>query len=81
MRPLFFERGAAGRRPYTAVKRISKAIVRGDGALIPASEMDALYSTKPAEWRASLEAALNLAVTEMADVLHRFYLNVVAEGE
>ncbi len=70
------------RRPYTAVKRISRALSRGDGDIIPATDMDALYpgNPKPPALFTSTGAALNLAVNELADVLHTFFLNVVDES-
>jgi hypothetical protein len=63
------------RRPYTAVKRISKATSEGQGDILSAEEMDDLYSQRTQEWRDSIGASLNLGVNELADVLHRFYLN------
>ena len=41
--------------------------------------MDGHYAAKDAAWKASIGALLSLAVNEMADVLHTFYLNVVDE--
>ena len=69
------------RRPYTAVKRISKVTSQGRGEILPAEEMDDLYAgnPKPREFIDSAGCSLNLVVNELADVLHTFYLNVVAE--
>ncbi len=67
------------RTPYTAVKRTSKVIARGKGKIIPAEQLDALYPVKGQNYVDSTGASLNLAVNELADVLHTFYLNVVTE--
>jgi hypothetical protein len=37
--------------------------------------------TTPPEFIASVEASLNLAVNELADVLHTFFLNVVSDDQ
>lgn len=69
------------RTPYTAVKRIAKATGRGQGAILSAHAMEALQSTRgDPRFLASVGASLDLGVNELADVLHSFYLNVVAEG-
>ena len=39
--------------------------------------MDAHYDTKDQEYLDSVRAALNIGVNELADVLHRFWLNEV----
>ena len=66
------------RRPYTAVKRISLRVLRGDGAFLPATTMDAKYrDDRDQAFIDSTGNALNLAVNELADVLHRFFLNEV----
>lgn len=67
------------RRPYTAVKRISRATSGGQGDILPAEEMDDLYETRPQRFVDSIGASLNLAVNELADVLHRFWLNEVSD--
>jgi hypothetical protein len=67
------------RRPYTAVQRISQAASEGQGNILTAEGMDALYPEKTAEWYDSIGASLNLAVNELASVLHRFYLNEVSQ--
>ncbi len=68
------------RRPYTAVKRISKTTAKGKGKILPATQMDQLCCTASAEFLDSIGHSLNLGVNELADVLHTFYLNVVAGG-
>lgn len=65
------------RRPYTAVTRIAKATSEGQGDVLPAAEMHALFPDKAREWLDSIGASLNLASNEIAGVLHRFYLNEV----
>ena len=65
------------RRPYTAVERISQATSEGHGPILTAEQMNTLYPEKPVEWYDSIGASLNLAVNELASVLHRFYLNEV----
>ena len=48
-----------------------------------AEEMDDMYegNPKPQEFSDSVGESLNLGVNELTDVLHTFYLNVVAEDE
>ena len=72
------EDGLVRRRPYTAVKRISKATSGGQGDILTAEEMDDLYSERPQRYVDSIGESLNLVVHELADVLHRFWLNEVA---
>ena len=68
------------RRPYTAVKRISLRVFRGEGPILPATTMDAKYrNDRDQAFLDSTGGALNLAVNELADVLHRFFLNEVAD--
>lgn len=68
------------RRPYTAVKRISKAVFFGRGDILPAPTMDAKYrNERDQAFLDSAGAALNVGVNELADVLHTFFLNVVQE--
>jgi hypothetical protein len=70
------------RTPYTAVKRISRATGRGQGAILSAQEMEGLQGHRDdPQFLASVGASLNLGVNELADVLHTFYLNVVAEPD
>jgi len=71
------EDGLVRRTPYTAVKRISKVTAGGKGAVMWATRMDAAYVTKKnnQEYLDSIGESLNLGVNELADVLHRFYLN------
>ena len=67
------------RRPYTAVKRISKATVQGKDEILSAVTMDSLYNQKNSHqgyWD-SIGHSLNYGINELADVLHTFYLNVV----
>ena len=67
------------RRPFTAVKRISLVTSGGRGQILTAEEMDDLYSARPQRYTDSIGHSLNLAVNELADVLHTFFLNVVDE--
>jgi len=60
------------RTAFTAARRISVATFRGDDDILSAKEMDGLYSTKPQEYLDSFGESLNLAVNELADVLHTF---------
>jgi hypothetical protein len=71
------------RRPYTAVKRISRVTSGGKGPILAAEEMDDMYegNPKPQEFSDSVGESLNLGVNELADVLHTFYLNVVVEED
>jgi len=70
------------RTPYTAVKRVSKATAKGQGAILSARDMDTMQNQRsdPA-FLASVGASLNIGVNELADVLHSFYRNVVAEDD
>jgi hypothetical protein len=66
-----------GRRtPYTAVRRISKITSAGGGAILSFA-----YEHRQGndEYLASIGHSLNLAVNELADVPHTFFLNVVEE--
>ena len=66
------------RVPSTAVRRISLRTNRGFGTILVAEEMDRLYDEgRPQEFVDSIGESLNLAVNELADVLHRFFLNEV----
>lgn len=67
------------RTPYTAVKRISKVTAGGNSRILWASRMDELYVEKKDNqaYLDSIGHSLNFGVNELADVLHRFYLNEV----
>jgi hypothetical protein len=69
------------RSPFVAARRISHATFAGQGNILSASRMDALFPTKPPEFIASVKAFLNLAVNELADVLHTFFVNVVSDDQ
>ena len=69
------------RRAYTAVKRISKATSKGKGKILSAVRMDQLYPTKGQDFIDSAGESLKLAVNELADVLHTFFLNIVGEEQ
>jgi hypothetical protein len=69
------------RTPYTAVRRISQATFGGRGMILPAAAVDQLYPSRPQTFIDSTGHSLNLAVNELADVLHTFFLNVVEEEE
>lgn len=62
------------RKPYAAVKRISKTIVWGKGDILPAVEMDAMYPNRKDNqvFLDSIGASLNYGINELADVLYRF---------
>ena len=73
--------GSIRRRPYTAVKRISKATFGGRARILPATEMDAMYRDQKdtIEFKNSVGDSLNLAVNEMADVLYYFWVKEVQQ--
>ncbi len=49
----------------------------GQGDILSAEAMDAHYGDRDQEYLDSVGAALNVRVNELADVLHRFWLNEV----
>ena len=61
--------------------RISKAVFKGGGSILPAPKMDSVFVSKPPEFMTSVGASLNVAVNELADVLHTFFLNVQEEED
>ncbi len=65
------------RTSNTAVKRMSLVVSRSDGAILSAEAMDAGYSNKNQAYLDSVGESLNTGVNELADVLHRFWLNEV----
>ncbi len=65
------------RTPYTAVEQMSVAVSRGDGAILSAEAMIASHSNKNQAYLDSVRESLNTGVNELADVLHRFWLNEV----
>jgi zinc dependent phospholipase C len=67
------------RSAYVAVKRISLTVARGKAPILSALQMDASWATKPQPYLDSIGHSLNLAVNELADVLHSFFANVVDE--
>jgi len=68
------------RTPYTAVKRISRATGRCQGAILSPRQMEDRQDNRDApEFLASVAASLNLGANELADVLHSFHRNIVAE--
>lgn len=79
--PFLIQTSLVRRTPYTAVKRISKITSAGNAEILEFSVMDATYELKEDndEYLASIGSSLNLAVNELTDVLHTFYLNVVQE--
>ena len=71
--------GTTNRKPYTAVKRISRIIAKGEGKIRSAKFMDSKFLTEK-ETQAYMDSvghSLNLGINELADVLHQFYLEEV----
>ena len=72
------------RTPYTAVKWTSKATAGGRGDILFATMMEELYHEKNDNtdrgraFQTSVGLSLNYGVNQLADVLHTFFLNVVA---
>lgn len=79
--PFLIQSSLVRRTPYTAVKRISKITSAGNGNVFSFSIMDATYELKDDnnEYFISIGHSLNLAVNELTDVLHTFFVNVVSE--
>ena len=79
--PFLSESLLVRRTPYTAAKRISKATSGGKGEIQTFAFMDANYANRNSDpdYLASTGKALDMAVNELADVLHTFFLNVVDE--
>ena len=70
------------RKPYTAVKRISKATAGGKGDILHAGKMDGEFANKSntnVAYVKSIGKSINLGSNELADVLHTFHLNVVSQ--
>ena len=69
------------RRGLSAVKRISMVTSRGKDEIMSFAVMDATYVLKDGndEYLSSIGHSLNMATSELADVLHTFFLNVVNE--
>ncbi|HEB56294.1 MAG TPA: hypothetical protein ENI98_08305 [Gammaproteobacteria bacterium] len=67
--------GLVRRRPYTAVKILSRITAGGRGPVPWATRMDAMYADKGSqEYMDAVGHSLNWGVNVLADVLHRFYL-------
>lgn len=66
--------GPVYRKPYTAVKRISRVISKGEGKILSARDMDSKFKTEKDTqvYLDSVGNSLNLAINELADVLHSF---------
>lgn len=67
--------GVTNRKPYAAVKRISRKIAKGEGKILSAKDMD-LKFLREKETQAYMDSvghSLNLGINELADVLHQFY--------
>ena len=79
--PFLSESSLVRRTPYTAAKRISRATSGGRDEIQTFAFMDANYASRNSDpvYLASTGSALNMAVNELADVLHTFFLNVVNE--
>jgi hypothetical protein len=73
--------GFVRRSAYTAARRIALPVAKGKGQILSAKEMDSRWSAKNQQYLDSVGHALNLAVNELADVLHTFFLNVVDESD
>jgi hypothetical protein len=73
----FIQLGELQRRTaFEAVERITKAVAKGEGKILSARRMEALFKKKGEAYMDSVGHALNLGVTNMADVLHTFFLDV-----
>ena len=73
------------RTAYTATRRVSHAVFVGRGDILPAPKMDLLFAPESPEFLTpeflnSVGESLNLAVNELADVLHTFFVNVSDGG-
>jgi hypothetical protein len=79
--PFLSESSLVRRTPYTAAKRISRATSGGRDEIQTFAFMDANYASRNSDpaYLASTGNALNMAVNELADVLHTFFLNIVDE--
>ena len=79
--PFLSESSLVRRTPYTAAKRISRATSGGRDEIQTFAFMDANYASRNSDpvYLASAGNALNIAVNELADVLHTFFLNIVDE--
>ncbi len=64
------------RKPYTAVKRVSKATVNGRANILDAQSMIDKYPNGDG-FVESTGSSLNMVINELADVLHRFHSNEV----
>ena len=51
--------------------------VQGPGDILSAEDLEAHYGNKGQEYLDRVGAALNIRVNELAEVLHRFWLNEV----
>jgi hypothetical protein len=73
--------GLVNRSAYTAAKGVAQAVAKGKGQILSAKDMDARWSNKDQVYLDSVGHALNLAVNELADVLHKFFTTVAQEAD
>lgn len=69
--------GPVYRKPFTAVKRVSRLTSKGEGKILSARDMDSKFKTEK-ETQVYLDSvgnSLNLAINELADVLHGFNMS------
>jgi len=72
------------RGAYEAVVETGRVVVKGGGGILAPAEMDRRFDDRDRDggrfWE-SVGRSLNVSVNEMASVLHKFYLDVVAATE
>ncbi len=73
--------GLQRRSAYDATVWIGRIAHEGGGAVLPAFLMDDLWDEKDQVYVNSVAESLNNAVNAIADMLHTFYLDVVANAQ
>lgn len=79
--PFIVARPLMPRGAYEAVVETGRVVMRGGGGILPPDDMDRLFDDRDKTGTAYIESvgrSLNVAVNEMASVLHKFHLEVVA---
>ena len=69
------------RSAYDATVWIGRIAHEGGGAVLPAFLMDDLWDEKDQVYVNSVAESLNNAVNAIADMLHTFYLDIVANAQ